>query len=108
MLFSHAALSKSVFLLMLVTAPASAGGMTFEHIAPGQTMKSELMDIADGRLYVPEAGNHSGDGQFVNLHWTAIDQETGAIYVADTGNRRIQVFQSLFRRRPSGPPAMVR
>jgi hypothetical protein len=25
---------------------------------PGQTIKSEFMDIRDGRLYVPEAGNH--------------------------------------------------
>jgi len=38
---------------------------------PGQNMKSEFMDIRDGRLYLPEAGNHRIDvfdlsGRFLN------------------------------------------
>jgi DNA-binding beta-propeller fold protein YncE len=39
----------------------------------------------------------SGNGEFGNLHGVIVDKETGLVYVADTGNNRIQVF------RPNAP-----
>jgi DNA-binding beta-propeller fold protein YncE len=67
-----------------------------------------------GNAYVTEIGNDrvqvfdknggflamwgrkgSGKGEFSNLHGIAIDNETGLIYVADTGNNRVQVFRAL-------------
>jgi DNA-binding beta-propeller fold protein YncE len=66
----------------------------------------------DGRVYVAEIGNNriqvfdkdgkslgafgskgSGPGQFDNLHGLAVDADTGLLYVADTGNHRVQVLR---------------
>jgi len=66
----------------------------------------------DDNLYVNEIGNSrvqvfdkngkylagwgrkgTGDGEFANLHGIVVDKESGAVYVADTGNNRIQVFK---------------
>jgi DNA-binding beta-propeller fold protein YncE len=79
---------------------------------PGQTMKSEFMDIRDNRLYVPEAGNHRisvfdlsgrllftfgrlGSGQTeLNNPESAKFGPDGRLYVADLMNDRIQVFDA--------------
>ncbi len=72
----------------------------------------------EGNVYVTEIGNDriqvfaangkfmtmwgkrgTADGEFANLHGIAIDKETGLIYVADTGNNRVQVFRPM--RRPT-------
>jgi len=78
--------------------------------APGQNQKSEFMDIRDGRLYMPEAGNHRVnvfdlDGKFIvtfgglgtdpgkmNNPESAKFDSAGRLFVADLKNDRIQVF----------------
>jgi len=78
----------------------------------GQNMKSEFIDIRDGRLYMPEAGNHrvnvfdlqgkflfdfgglgSEPGQLNNPE-SAKFASDGRLYVADLKNDRIQVFNA--------------
>lgn len=78
--------------------------------APGQNIKSEFMDIKDGRLYMPEAGNHRVnvfdlDGKFLtlfggegtdlgkfNVPESAKFGPNGLLHVADLKNNRIQIF----------------
>ena len=78
--------------------------------APGQNIKSEFMDIVDGKLYMPEAGNHRVDvfdleGKFLflfggegtepgkfNVPEAAKFGPNGLLYVSDLKNDRIQVF----------------
>jgi DNA-binding beta-propeller fold protein YncE len=80
--------------------------------ARGQNMKSEFMDIRDGKLYMPEAGNHRVDvfdlnGKFLfdfggmgtepgkmNNPESAKFTSDGRLYVADLKNDRIQVFDA--------------
>jgi DNA-binding beta-propeller fold protein YncE len=93
----------------------------------GQNMKSEFMDIRDGRLYMPEAGNHRVNvfelgGKFLfdfgglgnapghmNNPESAKFSSDGRLHVADLKNDRIQVFDadgkllSSFGRPGSGP-----
>jgi DNA-binding beta-propeller fold protein YncE len=76
----------------------------------GQNIKSEFMDIRDGKLYMPEAGNHRVNvfdlngkflfdfgalgkepGQFNNPEAARFSSE-GKLYVSDLKNDRIQVF----------------
>ena len=78
--------------------------------APGQNQKSEFMDIRDGRLYMPEAGNHrvnifdlngkylssfggfgTEPGQMNNPECARFTSD-GKLYVTDLKNDRIQVF----------------
>ena len=77
---------------------------------PGQNIKSEFMDIRDGKLYMPEAGNHRVDvfdldGKFLFLFGgqgsepgqmnnpeSAKFNSQGLLYVADLKNDRIQIF----------------
>jgi len=76
----------------------------------GQNIKSEFMDIRDGKLYMPEAGNHRVDvfdlnGKFLfdfggqgsepgkmNNPESAKFSSEGKLYVADLKNDRMQVF----------------
>jgi DNA-binding beta-propeller fold protein YncE len=76
----------------------------------GQNIKSEFMDIRDGKLYMPEAGNHRVDvfdlnGKFLfdfgglgtepgkfNVPEAAKFSSDGKLYVSDLKNDRIQVF----------------
>jgi len=76
----------------------------------GQNIKSEFMDIRDGKLFMPEAGNHRVDvfdlnGKFLfdfggpgaetgkfNVPESAKFTSDGKLYVADLKNDRIQVF----------------
>src|SRR5215470_424350 len=76
----------------------------------GQNIKSEFMDIRDGKLYMPEAGNHRVDvfdlnGKFLfdfgglgvetgkfNVPESAKFTSDGKLYVADLKNDRIQMF----------------
>jgi DNA-binding beta-propeller fold protein YncE len=78
----------------------------------GQNIKSEFMDIRDGKLYMPEAGNHRVDvfdlnGKFLfdfggqgsepgkmNNPESAKFAGNGTLYVADLKNDRIQVFDA--------------
>ncbi len=76
----------------------------------GQNMKSEFLDIRDGRLYLPETGNHRVDvfdlngrflfdfgslgaapGQF-NTPEAAKFNSEGKLYVSDLKNDRVQIF----------------
>jgi DNA-binding beta-propeller fold protein YncE len=77
---------------------------------PGQNFKSEFISIYDGKLYLPEVGNHQVDvfdldGKFLfsfggmgmqagqmNNPESAKANSEGKIYVADLKNDRIQVF----------------
>jgi DNA-binding beta-propeller fold protein YncE len=77
---------------------------------PGQNIKSEFMDILDGKLYMPEAGNHRVnifdlDGKFLklfgglgsepgkfNVPEAAKFNSQGKLFVSDLKNDRIQVF----------------
>jgi DNA-binding beta-propeller fold protein YncE len=78
----------------------------------GQTKKSEFMDIYDGKLFVPEAGNHRVsvfdlDGKFLH-DFGKLGAELGALsnpeaakvapngrlYVTDLNNDRVQVFDT--------------
>ena len=76
----------------------------------GQNIKSEFMDIRDGKLYMPEAGNHRVDvfdlnGKFMfdfggmgtetgkmNNPEAAKFSSEGKLYVSDLKNDRMQVF----------------
>jgi DNA-binding beta-propeller fold protein YncE len=76
----------------------------------GQNIKSEFMDIRDGKLFMPEAGNHRVDvfdlnGKFLfdfgglgaepgkmNNPESAKFSSDGKLYVADLKNDRMQVF----------------
>jgi DNA-binding beta-propeller fold protein YncE len=76
----------------------------------GQNIKSEFMDIRDGKLYMPEAGNHRVDvfdlnGKFLfdfggagaepgklDSPESAKFASDGKLYVADLKNDRVQVF----------------
>ena len=76
----------------------------------GQNIKSEFMDIRDGKLYMPEAGNHRVDvfdlnGKFLfdfggfgtepgkmNNPEAAKFSSDGTIYLTDLKNDRVQVF----------------
>ena len=76
----------------------------------GQNIKSEFMDIRDGKLYMPEAGNHRVDvfdmnGKFLfdfgglgtepgkmNNPESAKFNSEGKLYVADLKNDRVQIF----------------
>jgi DNA-binding beta-propeller fold protein YncE len=94
---------------------------------PGQTIKSEFCDIRDGRLYVPEAGNHrvsvfdlagkflfafaskgNRPGELNNPEAAKLSSD-GRLYVTDLRNDRIQVFDkdgkplASFGRTGSGP-----
>lgn len=78
--------------------------------APGQNIKSEFMDIRDGKLYMPEAGNHRVNvfdlnGKFLFLFGgmgtepgkmnnpeAARFASDGRLYVSDLKNDRMQVF----------------
>jgi DNA-binding beta-propeller fold protein YncE len=78
--------------------------------APGQNIKSEFMDIHDGKLYMPEAGNHrvnvfdlngkflhlfGGEGNEpgkLNVPEAAKFGPNSLLYVADLKNDRVQVF----------------
>ncbi len=76
----------------------------------GQNLESEFMDIADGLLYMAEAGNHrvdvfdlngvfkrvigakgNGPGQLQRPEAARVSK-TGLVYVTDLGNNRVQVF----------------
>ena len=46
-----------------------------------------------GNLLAIWGSEGSGDGQFDNLHGVFVDQETGWLYLADTGNDRVQVYK---------------
>jgi DNA-binding beta-propeller fold protein YncE len=77
---------------------------------PGQNIKSEFMDIYDGKLYMAEAGNHRVNvfdlqGNFLflfggpgtepgklNVAEAAKVNSEGKVYVSDLKNDRIQVF----------------
>jgi DNA-binding beta-propeller fold protein YncE len=78
----------------------------------GQNIKSEFMDIRDGKLYMPEAGNHrvnvfdmmgkflfdfggpgSEPGKMNNPESSKFASD-GKLYVADLKNDRIQVFDA--------------
>jgi DNA-binding beta-propeller fold protein YncE len=78
--------------------------------APGQNMRSEFMDIHDGRLYVPDTGNHRvnvfdldgaylfyfgrrgrGAGEFDTPEAVKFNSE-GKLYLTDLKNDRIQIF----------------
>lgn len=92
--------------------PSYQWEMTFSEYGsgPGQNMKSEFMDIRDGRLYLPDAGNHrvnvfdvSGQFLFVfggmgtdpglfNVPEAAKFGPDGELYVTDLRNDRVQVF----------------
>ena len=93
----------------------------------GQTRKAEFMDIHDGLLYVPEAGNHrisvfdtSGRFQFVigspgiglaqfDTPESAKFNSKGLLYVVDLNNDRVQILDKVghlvgsFGRSGSGP-----
>jgi DNA-binding beta-propeller fold protein YncE len=76
----------------------------------GQNIKSEFMEIHDGKLYMPEAGNHRVDvfdlnGKFLfdfggmgtepgkmNNPEAAKFSSEGKLYVSDLKNDRVQVF----------------
>ena len=101
------------------TAPASSRNTTLLHwlktfseygSEPGQNMMSEFMDIQDGRLYVPDIGNHrvnvfdldgnplfnfgesgSATGELNNPE-AAKASSDGQLYVTDLKNNRMQVF----------------
>lgn len=76
----------------------------------GQTNKSEFMDIRDGRLYVPDVGNHrvnvfaldgkplfhfGGDGaEPLNNPEAAKFNSAGELFVSDLKNDRIRVFSA--------------
>lgn len=78
----------------------------------GETMKSEFMDIRDGRLYVPDAGNNrvnvfdpdgkslfdfggpgTEPGKFASPEAAKFDSR-GRLFVSDLKNDRIQVFDT--------------
>ena len=82
---------------------------------PGQTIKAEFMDIRDGKLYVPDVGNHrvnvfdlsgkalfqfgsrgTAPGQLNNPEAAKFDS-AGRLFVSDLRNDRIQVFDALGR-----------
>jgi DNA-binding beta-propeller fold protein YncE len=82
----------------------------------GETMKSEFMDIRDGRLYLPDAGNNrvnvfaldgkplfdfggpgNAPGKLANPEAAKFDS-SGRLFVSDLKNDRIQVFD------PEGNP----
>ena len=52
-----------------------------------------------GRPLVTWGGPGSANGRFANPHGIIVDTDTGWVYVADTGNHRIQVFRPVTRRR---------
>ncbi len=80
--------------------------------AKGQNQKSEFMDIRDGKLFMPEAGNHRVnvfdlDGKFLfdfggfgtepgkmNNPEAARFNSAGLLYVTDLKNDRVQVFDA--------------
>ena len=80
--------------------------------APGQNIKSEFMDIRDGKLFMPEAGNHRVNvfdlnGKFLYLFGglgtepgkmnnpeAARFASDGRLYVSDLKNDRMQVFSA--------------
>jgi DNA-binding beta-propeller fold protein YncE len=77
---------------------------------PGQNIKSEFMDVYEGKLYMAEAGNHRVNvfdlqGNFlfmfggsgtepgkINVAEAAKVNSQGKVYVTDLKNDRIQVF----------------
>ncbi len=77
---------------------------------PGQNIKSEFMDVYDGKLYMAEAGNHRVNvfdlqGKFLflfggegtepgkmNVAEASKINSEGKVYVSDLKNDRIQVF----------------
>jgi DNA-binding beta-propeller fold protein YncE len=86
--------------------------MTFSEYGTGkgQNIKSEFMDIRDGKLYMPEAGNHRVDvfdlqGKFLfdfggmgtepgkmNNPEAARFNSEGKLFVTDLKNDRVQIF----------------
>jgi DNA-binding beta-propeller fold protein YncE len=88
--------------------------MTFSEYGsqPGQNMKSEFMDIRDGRLYLPDVGNHrvnvfelsgkplfefggpgNAPGKFNNPEAAKFSSD-GRLHVSDLMNDRIQIFDA--------------
>ena len=49
----------------------------------------------DGQFLAKFGEVGAGDGQLSGPEGVGVDKETGTVYVADTGNTRIQVFKPL-------------
>ena len=49
----------------------------------------------DGRFLTMWGSKGSGKSEFGNLHGIIVDKSNGYVYVADTGNHRIQVFRRI-------------
>jgi DNA-binding beta-propeller fold protein YncE len=48
---------------------------------------------SDGQFLTKFGETGSGDGQLSGPEGVGVDKESGAVYVADTGNSRIQLFE---------------
>ena len=51
------------------------------------------MFTSDGQFITKFGETGSGDGQLSDPEGVGVDKESGAVYVADTGNNRIQLFE---------------
>ncbi len=66
-------------------------------IVPGTTCPSGTDEIINGVCFVDEFGSFgSGEGQFNSPTGLAIDPSNGRLYVADTGNHRVQILSTPF------------
>ncbi|MGB8133732.1 MAG: 6-bladed beta-propeller, partial [Nitrososphaeraceae archaeon] len=48
---------------------------------------------SDGQFITKFGEPGSGNGQLIDPEGVGVDKESGAVYVADTGNNRIQLFE---------------
>ena len=74
-------------------------------IVSGNTCPSGTDEVIDGVCFVREFGSAgSGVGEFNNPSGLAFDPDSGSLYVADTGNHRVQVFSAHFDVPPPNVP----
>jgi DNA-binding beta-propeller fold protein YncE len=58
----------------------------------------------NGRFLTMWGRAGSGAGEFLNPHGVVVDHASGYVYVADTGNHRIQVFRPVVKGDKSPAP----
>jgi DNA-binding beta-propeller fold protein YncE len=91
-------------------AAVRAAPLAFEHVmdigssGTGEDRFAYVQDFAfarDGKFLAMWGRKGSGPGELANPRGIMVDKLTGRVFVADTGNNRIQVFRPLSERSAS-------